>query len=66
VNVQEHPLRVVGCVLLLSGGFLVICALTLLSALSLRLTFSLAALAVEGLGIALLVGSYMPSRENGS
>jgi len=52
--------------LLLSGGFLVICALTLLSALSLRLTFSLAALAVEGLGIALLVGSYMPSRENGS
>lgn len=56
-------MRVVGCVLLLSGGFLVICALTLLSAFSLRLTFTLAALMVEGLGIALLTGSYMPARE---
>jgi len=52
--------------MLLSGGFLTVCALTLLSAFSLRLTFSLASLAVEGLGIALLTGSYMPSREIGS
>ena len=49
--------------MLLSGCFLVVCALTLLSAFWFRFAFSLAALGVELLGIGLLVRSHLPAKE---
>jgi hypothetical protein len=51
--------KIVGCLLLLSGFFLVLAALVLLPAITMRVGFSVAALCVEALGITLLTRSYM-------
>jgi hypothetical protein len=53
-------LRLVGCLLLLSGFFILLAALVLLTALSQRLGFVAAGLAIEGLGLALLMQGHMP------
>jgi low temperature requirement protein LtrA len=51
-------LRLIGCVLLLSGFFLVAAALVLLPGFGLRLGFTAAGLGVEVLGIWLLTQRY--------
>jgi hypothetical protein len=51
-------LRLVGCLLLLSGFFLVLAALVLLPAVATRFAFVAAALGVEVLGVALLTRAY--------
>jgi hypothetical protein len=53
-------LRLVGCLLLLSGFFILLAALVLLTALSQRLGFVAAGLAIEGLGLALLMQGHKP------
>jgi hypothetical protein len=57
-------LRLVGCLLLLSGFALVLAALVLLTALPQRLAFVAAGLLVEALGLALLTFGYKsPQKE---
>lgn len=51
-------MRLVGCLLLLSGFFLVLAALVLLPAAATRFAFVAAALGVEVLGVALLTRAY--------
>jgi hypothetical protein len=51
-------LRLVGCLLLLSGFVLVLAALVLLTALAQRFAFVAAGLVVEMLGLALLTHRY--------
>jgi len=51
-------LRLVGCVLLLSGFAIVLAALVLLTALSQRFAFVAAGFAIELLGLALLTHGY--------
>jgi hypothetical protein len=51
-------LRLVGCVLLLSGFFLVLAALALFPAIAMRFAFVAAGLGVEGLGVGLLTRAY--------
>jgi hypothetical protein len=51
-------LKLVGCVLLISGWFIVLAALVLLAAFLQRIAFVTAGLAVELLGLALLTISY--------
>jgi len=57
-------LKIVGCALLLAGSFLIISALVLLSTVWLRLLFTLAALIVEGIGLALLLKSHIGAEVN--
>ena len=54
----EASLRTIGCVLLISGWVLALAALVLLHTSGMRLVFVLAALAVEALGLALLLMAY--------
>jgi hypothetical protein len=56
-------LRLVGCLLLLSGFFLIVAALVMLPTLQMRLAFVLAAIGVEALGVGLLTRSYIPEKE---
>jgi len=56
-------LRLVGCLLLLSGFFLVLAALVMLTSLSQRFAFVGAGLAVELLGLGLLTHGYKPPRK---
>jgi hypothetical protein len=56
-------LRLVGCLLLLSGFFLILAALVMLPTLQMRLAFVLAAIGVEALGVGLLTRSYIPEKE---
>jgi len=67
----EHPvsfyqakkgdsLRLIGCLLLLSGFFIVLAALVLLTAFPQRLAFTAAGLAVEGLGLGMLTIGHKP------
>ena len=51
-------MRLVGCLLLLSGFFLVLAALVMLPAVATRLAFVAAALGVEVLGVGLLTRAY--------
>ena len=51
-------MRLVGCVLLLSGFFLVLAALVLLTSPGERIAFVAAGLGVEVLGLALLTQGY--------
>jgi hypothetical protein len=51
-------LRLVGCLLLPSGFFLVLAALVLLPAPALRFVFVLAGLGVEVLGVGVLTRAY--------
>lgn len=51
-------MKVIGCLLLISGWFIVLAALDLLSVDVQRLTFICAGLAVEGIGLALLAYGY--------
>ena len=51
---EGDSLRLVGCVLLLSGFFLALAALVLFPALGMRFAFVVAALGVEVLGVGLL------------
>jgi hypothetical protein len=51
-------LRLVGCLLLLSGFFLVLAALVLLSSFVQRFVFVLAGLGVEVIGVGLLTRAY--------
>jgi hypothetical protein len=53
-------LRLVGCALLLSGFFIVLAALALLSSFPQRLGFVVAGLAVEALGLGLLTQGHKP------
>jgi hypothetical protein len=55
---KGESLRLIGCVLLVSGFFLVVAALVLLPGFSLRLAFTAAGLGVEVLGIGLLTQGY--------
>ena len=51
-------MRLVGCLLLLSGFFLVLAALVLFPAPAMRIAFVAAGLGVEGLGVGLLTRAY--------
>ncbi len=51
-------MRLIGCLLLLSGFFLVPAALVLMPSFSARLGFVMAALGVEVLGVGLLTQAY--------
>jgi hypothetical protein len=51
-------LRLVGCFLLLSGWLIVLAALMMMPALQARFSFVLAGLAVEILGLGLLIHGY--------
>ena len=53
-------MRLFGCALLLSGFFIVLVALVLLSAFPQRLAFVAAGLAVEALGVGLLTHGHKP------
>jgi hypothetical protein len=53
-------LRLFGCVLLLSGFFIVLAALALLTSFQLRLAFIAAGFGVETLGLALLMQGHKP------
>lgn len=53
-------MRLIGCALLLSGFFIVLAALVLLSSFPQRLAFVAAGLAVEALGIGLLTQGHKP------
>jgi len=55
---KESFLRLVGCLLLLSGFALALAALVLLATLAQRVAFVAAGLAVELLGLALLTQGY--------
>jgi hypothetical protein len=55
-------LRLVGCLLLLSGFFLVLAALVMLAAFGQRLAFVGAGFGVELLGLALLTQGYKPQK----
>jgi len=54
-------LKLVACVLLLSGFFIVLVALALLGSLGQRFAFVLAGFGVEVLGVVLLTNSYRPN-----
>jgi len=56
-------LRLVGCLLLLSGFFLVVAALVMLPAPAMRFAFVAAALGVEVLGFGLLTREYTLSQK---
>ena len=56
--VLEAVLRTIGCVLLISGWVLALAALVLLHGNPLRLVFIAAALAVEALGLGLLLSAH--------
>ncbi len=57
-------MRLVGCLLLLSGFFLVLAALVMLSAFGQRLAFVCAGFGVELLGLALLTqGQRLPRKK---
>jgi hypothetical protein len=58
-------LRLVGCLLLLSGFFLVLAALAMLTAFAQRFAFVGAGFAVELLGLGLLVQGYNPRQRRG-
>jgi ABC-type transport system involved in cytochrome bd biosynthesis fused ATPase/permease subunit len=60
----EDSLRLVGCFLLLSGWLIVLSALALLAAPGERMTFLAAGLAVEVLGLVLLVQGYRTAQRN--
>ncbi|WP_263354843.1 hypothetical protein [Acidicapsa acidisoli] len=51
-------MKLIGCLLLLSGWLIVIAALVMLSAFTQRAAFIAAGVGVEGLGLALLTQSY--------
>ena len=54
-------MKLVACVLLLSGFFIVVVALALLGSLGQRFAFVLAGFGVEVLGVVLLTNSYRPN-----
>jgi hypothetical protein len=54
-------LKLVACVLLLSGFFIALIALALLGSIGQRFAFVLAGFGVEVLGVALLTNSYRPN-----
>ncbi|HEX9201213.1 MAG TPA: hypothetical protein VF865_16760 [Acidobacteriaceae bacterium] len=56
-------MRLVGCLLLMSGFFLVLAALVLLAALAMRFVFVLAGLGVEVLGVGLLTRAYTATQK---
>jgi hypothetical protein len=56
-------LRLVGCLLLLSGFFLVLAALVMLTAFGQRVAFIAAGFAVELLGLGLLTQGYKPQKK---
>jgi low temperature requirement protein LtrA len=60
---EGESLRLIGCVLLVSGFFLVVAALVLLPGFGLRLAFTAAGLGVEVLGIGLLTQGYKPTQK---
>ena len=53
-------MRLIGCLLLLSGFFIVLAALVMLTAFGQRLAFTGAALAIEVLGLGLLMQGHKP------
>jgi hypothetical protein len=57
---KGDSLRLAGCLLLLSGFFIVLTALVLLAALPQRFAFTAAGLAVEGLGLGMLTMGHKP------
>jgi hypothetical protein len=58
-------LRLVGCLLLLSGFFLVLAALVMLTGFGQRLAFVGAGFCVELLGLGLLTQGYKPAQKKG-
>ena len=54
-------MKLVACVLLLSGFVIVLVALALLGSLGQRFAFVLAGFGVEVLGVVLLINSYRPN-----
>ncbi len=51
-------MRLIGCLLLLSGFFIATSAIVLMNSLATRMGFVAAGLGVEGLGLALLMNGY--------
>lgn len=58
-------MRLVGCLLLLSGFFLVLAALVMLTGFGQRLAFVGAGFCVELLGLGLLTHGYKPALKKG-
>jgi hypothetical protein len=58
-------LRLVGCLLLLSGFFLVLAALAMLAGFGQRVAFVGAGFCVELLGLGLLTKGYEPAQKRG-
>jgi uncharacterized membrane protein len=56
-------LKLVACLLLLSGFFIVLVALVLLASIGQRFAFIVAGFGVEVLGVALLTQSYRPTHK---
>jgi hypothetical protein len=60
---EGESLRLIGCLLLVSGFLVVVAALVLLPRFGLRLAFTVAGLGVEVLGIGLLTQGYKPAQK---
>jgi hypothetical protein len=55
---KEHHLKLIGCLLLLSGWIIVLSALVMLPGFAQRAAFIAAGMAVEALGLVLLTRGY--------
>jgi uncharacterized membrane protein len=58
VNSEGDSLRLIGCLLLLSGFFIAVAAMVLMNSLPTRLSFAAAGFGVEVLGLALLMNAH--------
>ncbi len=56
-------MRLIGCLLLLSGFFIVLAALVMMPSFQMRLAFTAAGLGVEVLGVALLTQAYKSAQK---
>jgi hypothetical protein len=57
-DIEESCLKAIGCLLLVSGFFVVLAALALMNSFASRAAFALAGVAVEVLGFGLLVNGH--------
>lgn len=56
-------MRVIGCLLLLSGFFVVVAAMVLMNSFQTRMGFVVAGVGVEVLGLGLLMNGYKSTRK---
>ena len=60
---EENFLRLIGCLLLLSGFFIAIAALVVMTSFQMRMVFVAAGLGVEVLGVGLLTQAYKSAKK---